>query len=399
MTQQDHTTTPGPLVDEFGQPIISETLRRAGLRSWLWVGISVFAVFVATFLGMLSDLVVPLVVAIVLGMIFEPVVTKLARWIPRTFAAIVVLVGLVGLIVAAVGVVVFGVIDQGPEIAAQFQAAVGRLGEWLAERGIDIEPAADTVASVESAVNEALPGIVSQLPDVFSSVAGFFSGAFVALFILFFVLSHWKTYAGWVGAHLDVPADLGAGIVEDATQSMRDYFYVLTITALPVAIIVGATAFVLGVPLAFTIGLVTFVTAYIPYIGAILSAVFALAIAFGSGGVVPAVGILAAIAVAQGLVEPVISTRLQRDTLNLDPVVSFSSTIVGSALAGVLGATLSAPIVGMALRINKRIKDYKEFGPDYDPTAAEAEAGGSDDVEKGSDAAQKAEPAGTSQAG
>ena len=142
MTQQDHTTRPGPLVDEFGQPIISETLRRAGLRSWLWVGISIFAVVVATFLGTLSDLVVPLVVAIVLGMIFEPVVSMLARWIPRTFAAIVVLVGLVGLIVAAVGVVVFGVIDQGPEIAAQFQAAVARLGEWLAERGIDIEPAA-----------------------------------------------------------------------------------------------------------------------------------------------------------------------------------------------------------------------------------------------------------------
>ena len=64
-----------------------------------------------------------------------------------------------------------------------------------------------------------------------------------------------------------------------------------------------------------------------------------------------------------------------------------------------MGATLSAPIVGMALRINKRIKDYKEFGPDYDPTAAKAETDGSDDVEKGSDEAQKAEPAGASQAG
>ena len=57
--------------------------------------------------------------------------------------------------------------------------------------------------------------------------------------------------------------------MEDATQSMRDYFYVLTLTALPVAIVVAITAALLGVPLAFTIGLVTFIFAYIPYIGAL----------------------------------------------------------------------------------------------------------------------------------
>lgn len=395
MTQPETPASSGPEAGELGRPIVPESLRRVGTRAWMWVGISIFAVILVTFLGTLSDLVVPLIIAIVLGMIFEPVVTLLARWIPRKLSAIVVLVGLVGLVIASVGVVVFGIIDQGAEIAAQFQAALARLGEWLAERGVDLEPTAQSAASVEAAVKEALPGILAQLPDVFSSVAGFFGGAFVALFILFFVLADWERYAGWVGAHLDVPADLGAGIVEDATQSMRDYFYVLTLTALPVAILVAVTAALLSVPLAFTIGLVTFITAYIPYIGALLSGVFAVTIAFGSGGVVPAVGIVAAIAVGQGVIEPLLSTRLQREALSLDPVVSFGSTIVGSALAGVLGATLSAPIVGMALRINQRIKDYKEFGPDYDRAAAEAEA----KAEAAKGDATDAEPSGASQPG
>jgi predicted PurR-regulated permease PerM len=395
MTQPETPASSGTEVGELGRPIVPEGLRRAGTRAWMWVGISIFAVILVTFLGTLSDLVVPLIIAIVLGMIFEPVVTMLARWIPRKLAAIVVLVALVGLVVASIAVIVIGIIDQGPEIAAQFQAALARLGDWFAEQGIDLEPTAQSAASVEAAVAEALPGILAQLPDLFSSVAGFLGGAFVALFILFFVLADWERYAGWVGAHLDVPADLGAGIVEDATQSMRDYFYVLTLTALPVAILVAITAALLSVPLAFTIGLVTFIFAYIPYIGALLSGVFAVTIAFGSGGLVPAVGIVVAIAIGQGVLEPLLSTRLQREALNLDPVVSFGSTIVGSALAGVLGATLSAPIVGMTLRINQRIKDYKEFGPDYDRAAAEAAA----EEEAAKRDAGEAEPSGASQPG
>ena len=42
---------------------------------------------------------------------------------------------------------------------------------------------------------------------------------------------------------------------------------------------VALTAVLLGVPLAFTIGLITFVTSYVPYLGALVSSVFALLIA------------------------------------------------------------------------------------------------------------------------
>ena len=43
----------------------------------------------------------------------------------------------------------------------------------------------------------------------------------------------------------------------------------------------GVGALVLGVPLAGTIGLVTFITAYVPYLGAFVAGVFTFAIALG----------------------------------------------------------------------------------------------------------------------
>lgn len=71
---------------------------------------------------------------------------------------------------------------------------------------------------------------------------------------------------------------------------------------------------------------------------------------------------LIVILVAQNVVQPLIQRRLERDTLDLHPIVSFGSTIVGSVLAGVLGATLSAPFVAMILRAYHRIKAYRVDG-------------------------------------
>lgn len=38
--------------------------------------------------------------------------------------------------------------------------------------------------------------------------------------------------------------------------------------------------------------------------------------------------------------------------------------MVGGAVAGVLGATLSAPVLSMVLRIKDRVQDYQPPGPD-----------------------------------
>ena len=160
------------------------------------------------------------------------------------------------------------------------------------------------------------------MPSAFSGISSFLVSTFIALFILYFVLAEWDVLCAWVGSHLGVPSRLGQGIVEDATRSFRDYFYVLTLSSLPVAIIVGLTAVVLGVPLAFTIGLITFVTSYVPYLGALVSSVFALLIAFGSGGIVPALIMLVVILVAQNVVQPILQRQLERSALDLHPIVS-----------------------------------------------------------------------------
>ena len=65
---------------------------------------------------------------------------------------------------------------------------------------------------------------------------------------------------------------------------MRRYFLGVTIVAAFNAVVVGLGALLLDVPLAGTIAVVTFVTAYVPFIGAFVSGAFAVILALSAQG-------------------------------------------------------------------------------------------------------------------
>ena len=333
-------------------------LTRLGTRAWAVVGIAAASVIVYLTLAGLSGLVIPLVVAVVVGTLFVPLVDKLSVHMPRNLAAGIVLIGLVAIGVGSIWVAVAGIVDQGSEIQDQLASGVATARDWLVSIGFDPASAQDISDGVGDITQASVGGLTTYVSTVFSSVSAFIVGTFVGLFLLFYILSDWKEFSTWVGSHLGVPNDLGTGIVDDATWSIRRYFYALTITSLVTALLVGGTAAVIGVPLAITIGLVTFITSYVPYVGAFVSGAFAVLIALGSGGVSDAAIILVVILVVQMVIQPLLQNRLTASELDLNPVVSFGSTIIGGVLAGVLGATLSAPVVAMIIKIVGRVRDY-----------------------------------------
>lgn len=353
------------MVDRRPEPTsdMENTLRRVGTSAWMLVGIAAVAVIAYSALAAVSSLVIPLVVAVVLGMLFVPLVDVLARTrVPRSIATGIVMVGLLVIVGGSVAVAVAGVVDQASEIQAQLEAGLETVIVWLADLGIDLGSPEEVLESIGDLITGAIPGLGGYVATILSGLGAFIAGTLIALFILYFVLADWDNLALWTGTHLGVPADLGAGIVEDAIWSMRQYFYALTITSLVTAVIIGLAVALLGVPLAFTVAVVTFVTSYIPYIGALFSGAFAVLIALGAGGLVDALVILAVILLVQSVLQPVLQTKMTENRLRIHPIVIFGSTIVGAALAGILGATLSAPVVALVLSVVRRVRDYRQAG-------------------------------------
>ena len=343
-------------------------LMRLGRRSWAIVGVIAASVIIYLLLAALSVLVVPLIIAGVVGALLVPLVDRMAKHMPRKLAAGIVLVGLVVIGAMAVVVAVAGVVEQAPEVSKQLSSGLAAVKEWLSGVGINVGSAKGAADGAQSAAGAAAGGLPALVGTIFSSVAALAVGAFIALFFLFYIMNDWDEFSTWVGSHLGVPNDLGKEIVNDATWSVRRYFYALSVTSLGTAIAIGGTALVIGVPLAFTIALVTFVTSYIPYVGAWVSGAFAVVIALGSGGVTDALIILAVILLVQMVGQPLLLNQMSATELNLNPAVSFGSTILGAILAGVLGATLSAPIVAAIMKIDTDVKAYHSQTPETDPT-------------------------------
>ena len=331
---------------------VPQRLVRWGVSSWLILGIAAVSVVIYLGLSQLTSLLIPLVVAVVIGMLFSPVVDRLTRAGLAPFvAASLVLIGLVAITALSIFLAVKGIYDQRDLIVEQFSRGWGMIQVGLGERGISLDNIDQAFQTVNAGISSGASGAIQA---GLSSVFAFTLGLLIGLFLLFYVLKDWHVIRDWVARHMGlIPADVGAGIINDATRSIRSYFAGLAITAAPVAFLIGVAMLILDIPLAFTVMLVTFVTSFIPYLGAIVSGAFAVLVALGAAGVREAIIILVVVIVAQNVLQTLMLTKITSDKLAIHPIVNLGSTIIGATLAGVVGATLSAPAVATMILVSR----------------------------------------------
>ena len=113
-------------------------LRDLGFSSWLLAGFVLIIVGVIWLLGQTSTIVMPVLLAAVLGAVAGPAVGWLERHgVPRIGGAILVLLGLV-----AIGVLIFclvfgGISDNSGDISAKLNQALDKIQGWLTDLGVD----------------------------------------------------------------------------------------------------------------------------------------------------------------------------------------------------------------------------------------------------------------------
>jgi predicted PurR-regulated permease PerM len=305
----------------------------------------------------ISGLVVPLVIAVVIGVLGVPLVDMLERTgIPRHIGAGLFMVTLLVVVGGSIGLAIEGIVDQGGEVADQVAAGIDAIGRWLEQLDVDLPSGDSIVDSGDSMGRPLLPGAASYVGSIFSSAMAFLVGTFLAAFMLYYILVDWGTLRDWVAGHLNMPARIGAGVIDDSTAIVRQGFYALTLSSLVVAILIGLTLALLDIPLVFTIGFVTFITSYIPYLGATLSGAFGFLVALGANGIEDAVILLVVILVVQNVVQTIVGNKLISDRLRIHPLASLLATLIGATVAGLLGAMLSSLVLGIVIAVADRVR-------------------------------------------
>jgi predicted PurR-regulated permease PerM len=349
-------------------------LQDLGLVAWCLVGLG-FVLFGAIWLlGQTSTIVMPVVTGTIVAAVAGPAVSWLQRRrLPRAAGAALVLLALLALAVVVFLLVVHGIVANGDEIKSLASQAADKVQGWANDAG------ADGTSSSTEGVKNAVPNIgETLLKGVANGIEGLTSLAFFlsfTLFSTFFLLKDGPTIRRFVDRHLGVPVSVASVVTGNMLSSLRRYFLGVTIVAAFNAVVVGLAALILGVPLAGTIAVVTFVTAYVPFVGAFVAGAFAVTLAIASEGTAVAIAMLIVVILANGMLQNIVQPVAFGATLDLNPLAVLIVTIAAGSLFGMIGMVLAAPIASAAVHIGRdlalaRAAVASETAPEGPPVAS-----------------------------
>ncbi len=307
-----------------------DRVAQLGWRILVLVGILVVAaqVVVAPFLT------APVVVALVIACAAKPASDALRdRGLDRTAAALAVTI-LSGIVVAAVlAVTLVSLANQLPAIIDQ---AVGGAHRLLPDQVL-----AYLVGSIQLDVVGMSRGMVANAVAV---VGALITAAILTFFFL-------RDGPGWWHALLRRVPEAQRGRLGESGARAAATLNGATLGTGLVSAIAGVLQFVmltiLGLPLAVPIGVLTFFSGFIPYVGnfIVTGVVVLLAVAVGEPTTVVAVAVLTV--VNNILIGNVVAPFVLGRTVNIHPAVVLLAAPVGASIGGLIGMFLIVPAIAI----------------------------------------------------
>ncbi|MEU8363020.1 AI-2E family transporter [Nonomuraea sp. NPDC048882] len=119
---------------------------------------------------------------------------------------------------------------------------------------------------------------------------------------------------------------------------------------------IGIALWILGVPLALPLAVLTFVGAFLPVVGAFLAGLLAAVVALVAKGVLVALIVVAVTVAVQQIEGHVLAPQIYGKALDLPGAVILVAIAVGSVVAGITGAFLAAPVTSVAVALVHRTR-------------------------------------------
>jgi putative heme transporter len=350
----------------FGAP---PWLRDLGVSAWLVVGVALFVVAGVWVLSLTETIVAPVITASVVAAVASPLVRALhRRGLARGLGAALVLVGLTVVALAVVVLVLAGVRSQFDGLSADLSAAKDTITGWLTDLGVARQTAHSAQEQTSSALAGALPALLDGVGNGLKKLSSLAFFLALTALSLFFLLKDGPLIRHWAEGHMRVPRPVAHQIGQRVLASLRGYFLGVTLVACFNAAVVAAGALLLGVPLAGTIAIITFLGAYVPYLGAWGAGAFSVLIALGGAGTDAALGMIVVQLLANGVLQQLIQPIAYGTVLGIHPLAVLIVTIAGGSLFGAVGLILAAPLTAAATHI---AGDLSRARPAPDATEAD----------------------------
>ena len=350
--------------------------------SWAWrlIVIAVAGYGVFFLVGYFSIVTLPLAIAMLIAALVTPVVHLLQRiGMPRSLASILVVLGVIGFVALLLTFAGQQIASGAKDLADSTVEGLEDIRTWLKDGPLNASDSQidNVIAQAQDAIRTQTEDTdyVGRVTEVGSAVGHVFAGLFIVLFSTYFFLADGDRIWAWVvrltprAARLHVDSS-GRVAWVSLTQFVRATVLVAAVDAIGIAI--GAA--VLGVPFVLAIGVLVFLGAFVPLIGATVAGAVAVLVALVDQGPLTALIMLGVVVGVQQLEAHVLQPFLMGRWVSVHPLAVIIAIAGGVLVAGVAGALVAVPLaaavnaVGMHLASNTDVGDdpVEQLAEDYD---------------------------------
>jgi predicted PurR-regulated permease PerM len=296
---------------------------------------------------------VPLIVAALISTQLLPLVDwATGRRVPRGLAIAGSLIGFILLLVGLTWLFADALFGNLGGIGEDISEGADQVVVWLRDNNDWVQQHQDAIRdflkSLLPAAKTAADGLLTGVLGGLSFTAQLVSGAVLMIVFLLYILTGGDAIWGWIhdrfgGGRRNEVVVAGAAAWTAATGYIRG----IALVALIDSTVITLGMLVIGTPHAGTLALLTFVSLFIPILGAWVSGTVIVLVTLAAEGTGAAVAIGAVILIAQQLDSMFVTPLVYQKTVNLHPIVTLTSVIVGSQLLGIVGAFLAVPMVAV----------------------------------------------------
>ena len=359
MTQAGDQTPRTPLLEPPPhRPSPYERFVRIGIMAWCGIGVIILAYLLLRLLVYINPIVPPLLIAIAVVYLLNPLVSALERrGVPRAagagivyvlFLCIVALV--ISLLVPVVTRQVGQVIDHFPDYLAGAQATISRLAARFGQEPdfrLDAEQVREWLSAGENrqAVTRYLTGLRSVTNSVISGLIIIVLGPVMAFYLLVDLPRLRR------GAMALVPPGRREeikGLMDRIGTAVGGFFRGQLLVALFVGVASSIGLWAIGLPYWLLVGMVAGIFNLVPLVGPFIGGGLAVIIALVSGEPLKAVWAALVLLAVQQIDNHLISPNVMGRTVQLHPVVVMLALLVGASFAGLFGMLVVVPLVAMA---------------------------------------------------
>ena len=380
--QQPSTIPTGP--SNLSRAQVPWGLDLAAAWSWRLISISITVLGLLWLFRFFALITVPLAIALLVAALFTPFVNALRRvGVPRGPGSGIVLVLGLAVLTLLLSFVGQQVAEGADDLAGQVVEGLEQVRDWMRTGPLNLTEGQldrlieQTQAAITNRGEDG--GLMSRVTEVSTLVGTGVAGFFILLFGAYFFLADGQRIWAWL-VRL-APRAARERIDESgrvAWISLTQFVKATVLVALADALGVMFFAAVLGVPFVMAIGVLVFLGAFVPMIGATVAGSVAVLVALVDQGPVTALLMLGGVVLVQQVEGNLLQPLLMGRFVSLHPLAVIVAIGCGVITAGIVGALIAVPLAAAANAVVQHLASA-EIGED-DPHEELEEDLATDDV-------------------